>query len=290
MFVLGAIVCLVALLAISHTLLGYFLWFQSFRNLIPWIIVVTFGLLTKPWEHRGKVWRQEVLILASITGLISLVQYPYSYGTYFFYGAPLLVLTALYAVRVQPFAPHRLHAALLACAILFAVFRLPQPDPRLLNGFYDPQFPVASLKLERCRLMVFEQEALAYQQLVPLVQQLSQFGDFIYAAPDCPEAYFLSARHNPTRAFYDCLSDPSLQDEQQLLTMLKKRRVNVVVINHRPAFSPRLSAPLARAIEAEFPHRRSIFVSDYRTGDVVERFTVLWSAGDVATPSNIAAP
>jgi hypothetical protein len=220
--------------------------------------------------------RLAVYLILAVTALGSLIQYPYAYGTYFFYAAPLMIVAALYIVTSEPCAPRALHGALLALAICLAVVRIPQPDPRLLNGFYRPDFPTADMQLARCGLRVYQEDARVYRELVALVQSHAPTGSFIYAAPDCPEVYFLSDRKNPTRTFYDLFERSTGSRCGRVLEVLDRHHVNVVVVNHTPGFSARLDGETLSALRELYPHHRVLCGSRRPGTPPTERFTVLW--------------
>ena len=242
---------LVVVFLYSDTAGGYFLVFQSLRNLIP---VCGVGGDCVLCAQPRLPDRLAVYLILVVTALSSLIQYPYAYGTYFFYAAPLMIVAVLYVVASEPCAPKALHGALLAFAICLAVVRIPQPDPRLLNGFYRPDFPTADMQLARCGFRVYQEDARVYRELVSLVQSHTSTGSFIYAAPDCPEVYFLSGRKNPTRTFYDLFERSTGSRCGRILEVLDRHHVNVVVVNHTPGFSARLDAETlaapARAVPA----------------------------------------
>jgi hypothetical protein len=215
-------------------------------------------------------------LIVVVTALTSLVQYPYAYGTYFFYAAPLMVLATLYIVASEPYAPKALHAAVLAGAICLVVIRIPQPDPRLLNGFYCPDFPTAALHLERCGLTVYREDARVYQELVALIQSQTPAGGYIYAAPDCPEVYFLSGRKNPTRTFYELFDRRSDERCARVLELLDRHQINLVVINHAPGFSGQFDDATLAALRTAYPRERVLWASRQPDAPPSARFTVLW--------------
>jgi hypothetical protein len=257
----------------SATESGYFYLFQSLRNLIPLMVLVGLFVL---FSDRSVMDRQPLLLLTVVTALASLIQYPYAYGTYFFYAAPLLILTILYVVAHQAHSPRRLWVGLLLFAILFAFFRLPQPDPRLLNGFYRPEFPLGEMNLPRCNLVVYDEDARVYDRLVELVDLHAPDGGYIYAAPDCPELYFLSGRRNPTRTLYDLFACRQKNRPSQLFDLLDRCGVNLVAINCYPPFSARLTPEFLRRVENSYPHQQSIFGSRQPDSEPVEMFRVYW--------------
>jgi len=276
-----------ALFAYTATASGYFLVFQMLRNLIPGVVVVGVGVLLAQSRHPDRL---AVYLLLAVTALCSLVQYPYAYGTYFFFVAPLMVVAALYVVAWAPWVPKMLCGTLLAFAIALAVVRLPQPDPRLLNGHNCPDFPTATLDLARCGFRVYAEDARVYQELVSLICAHTLDGQFIYAAPDCPEVYFLSGRGNPTRTFYE-LFDQSAGDRRVGAPALRYAPyVDLVVVNHAPAFTPPLDDTTLAALRAQYPHQRVLYGSRRPGVEATPRFTVLWRAAASPRPCTATSP
>ena len=90
-------------------------------------------------------------------------------------------------------------------------------------------------------------------------------GGFTYAAPDCPEIYFLSGLSNPTRALFDFI-EPRERSVDRVLPALTRVGVTAVVINREPEFSGRLPKDLDAELTTRFPQ-----------SEEVGRFTVRWA-------------
>ncbi len=266
-------VLLTGVLFASQSPGGYLCLFQAMRNLIPLVVLAGVCLLV---SRRAVEDRTALFLVMAAAALCSLVQYPYAYGTYFFYAAPLMILAVLYLVTCQPYAPKALFAALLVFALIAAVVRIPQPDPRLLNGLQMPAFPTATMNLARCHFHVYREDARVYTELVELIQKLTPEGGYIYAAPDCPEVYFLSGRRNPTRTFYELFQESDGDRRQSLLDMLQRRQINVVVINHHPPFSEALAEGTLGALSVLYPHQQVFLGSRRPDAPPTKLFTVFW--------------
>src|SRR5439155_206325 len=93
----------------------------------------------------------------------------------------------------------------------------------------------ATLALDRGGLEVRASDQELYTRLVKEIQIHSAPGAFIYAAPDAPHVYFLSARQNPTRTLYDFFDQDLGTDlaprTLRIPSALEERQVKVVVIN-----------------------------------------------------------
>jgi hypothetical protein len=89
---------------------------------------------------------------------------------------------------------------------------------------------------------------------VQMAEQLQPHaGSPIYAGPDSPEIYFLSATMNPTPVLFDFLAWDWGIDERD--ETIRDGGVTAVVVNRSPDFSSPLPERTLEAIEAEFPDR-----------------------------------
>lgn len=195
--------------------------------------------------------RQEVLLLVTMTALLSLVQFPFAAPIYFCYTAPLVALALLSVVNVEPSAPKLLHLCILAFYFLFALLWTNTGYVWNLGVRYTAYQSESVLNLERGGLRVNATDKHEYKDLVGLIQK-KQEGGYIYAAPDCPEVYFLSGLLNPTRAIFDFLDD-SKGLPSRIPNLLEEKKVKVIVINRDPHFSPPLNPEVVDFLEARFP-------------------------------------
>ncbi|MGH7751588.1 MAG: hypothetical protein ACREN5_02130, partial [Gemmatimonadales bacterium] len=88
-------------------------------------------------------------------------------------------------------------------------------------------------------------------------------GGYTYAAPDCPEVYFLTGLRNPTRTIFEFLEDTV--DVERTLSAIEAAGVTAIAINRDPNFSGPLPAALEAALLERYPRQDS-------TG----RFVVRW--------------
>jgi Dolichyl-phosphate-mannose-protein mannosyltransferase len=204
-----------------------------------------------------------VFLLVSMAGLLSLVQVPYASPTYFYYCAPVVALALLAIVSSQHLPPSRVHAVVAVFLLAFAVFYTNQSYGWNLGVKFIPYSPSAPLAVDRGGLAVPDDDAKTYGELVKLVRAHAA-GGTIYAAPDCPEVYFLSGFANPTRTIFEFLS-AARQDDVWTLDLLRRAPVRAVVINNEPLVSPRLDPAAVSVLETRFP-----------TSQQVGRFTVRW--------------
>jgi hypothetical protein len=254
---------------------AFFAVFQSLRNQIPVVIGCVLALIILATIRRdlSRLRRERLMVVGAVAAMIGLVQFPYAFGIYFFYAAPMAVLAALYLIAYQPSAPKLMH---MSVAVFFLVFAMLLHHSAPSQLAYDPRLERDELRLARCGLMVNKADAELFNELIPDVQRRSSNGSFIYAAPDCPEIYFLSGRKNPTRKLYDFFERANEGGNRDLLALLGRRQVKVVVINESPGFSPPLDADFVSEIEREFRHQ-AVYGEYFADGQMSRpRFRMLW--------------
>lgn len=212
--------------------------------------------------------RQErIMLLLAAMALIGVVQFPFSAAIYFCYAAPLVILaaTALLASARQP--PRLAFGSLIGFYLLFAVFVV-TPGFGLGNFIHN-----RGLKTERLAipvaggLQVDPRDVQAYEKLIAAIQAHAH-GSYIFAAPDCPEVYFLSGFRNPTRTFFD-FRDEATGRTERILNTLEKHDVRVIVIDTEPQFSGPLEAGLMADLSRRYPHSEEI-----------DHFQVRWKTDD----------
>jgi hypothetical protein len=210
--------------------------------------------------------RSDVLLflLASIGGTVALVQFPYATPTYFYYCAPLTALALVALVASQPFAPTRLHACIGLFFLVFALVFANRTYGWNLGVRFLPYDPVSRLSLDRGGLWVPTDDAREYETLVAVLREHAA-GGTIYAAPDCPEVYFLSGFRNPTPSLFEFLS-PGTIDVRGVSDLLTRTPIRAVVINRAPLFSPSLGDDVIALVSDRFPESQTIgrFVVRYR--------------------------
>jgi hypothetical protein len=145
-------------------------------------------------------------------------------------------------------------ATLIGFYLLFAFVSI---TPFQLAFWSSPHVRIEPLTVARASgLRVESSDARLYNDLIPLLQRHA-VGKFMYAAPDCPEVYFLSGLESPTRHYFDYAEDPR-DYAKRTLSALDSLNVNVVAINSNPQFSGPMSPALYGAIEERFPHSAEI--------------------------------
>lgn len=134
-----------------------------------------------------------------------------------------------------------------------------QPPGFIYNlGFRaDSDKQTVHLDLPRVNgLKTSKETAAEFQVLIPLVQHHAR-SQYIYAAPDCPEVYFLSGLRNPTRTIFDFFNEPPTSTER-VMKEIEGHDINEVVLLTTPAFSPAISTSLKQELEVRFPNWAAI--------------------------------
>ena len=230
------------------------IWLSA-RSLAVVATVLGCALLLRTGETRqlSAVREQEIFLLLSLTAVVSLVQFPFAAPIYFCYVAPLVLLALGAIVSTEP--SRALHAPVLAFYLVFALLRMNPAYIFNLGVRYSRYGPLAVLDPQLASLRVPTGDREEYRRVVAAIRKRSA-GPFLFAAPDCPEVYFLSSRLNPTRLVFDFLRPPLPAGE--LRRILDEKRVKVVVVNRDPHFSRRYTRVLAAALDLPFPHSEEI--------------------------------
>lgn len=253
-------------------------WF-SVRPLVP-LTVIAGALMIAAGEG---AWsdpraRQRGFVVVAMAALVSLVQVPLSYESYFFYAAPMAALAVLAVVGAQRFAPRGVHLVVAGFYLAYAVVWLHSSHVYNLGTRYTPLDRLTTLNVPRGGIRVRETTAATYEALVREVQAHSAEGSSIYAATDCPEVYFLSDRRNPTRTFFDVFDEDwgATRRTRRILRLLEERGVEVVVASHRVEFSGDIPPDLEAELVLRYPNRKHI--GNFRDSEQrrLPLFTVLW--------------
>jgi len=214
---------------------------RALAALIPvvlaWLLIS--GRVADPRE------RSMVFAVATVLAWASLNQYPFSAPIYFSYTVPLVVIGAVTAAGAISRSAMGL---LLPLAVLFGAFGIAIADRGDLYtlGHFDADVrPRARLSLPRAHLVVSDGDARVYRLLVSSIDGHLRGGTLV-AGPDCPEVYFLAGLRNPSGALFDFFSESEPDDAARWL------KGSVIVINHRPEFSPPPSDRLVDVLRREF--------------------------------------
>jgi hypothetical protein len=213
--------------------------------------------------------RTHLWLLICMTAMCSLVQVPVASWGYILYFAPIAILALLGIVTTRPSGSGARPALV---AVFFIVFGVAAVNPNhiaLWKGTVLPrdQWARVSLAIPRTGLTVSSGDARNYGQVVALLTAHSPAGGFIYAAPDCPELYFLAERGNPTRTLFDFFDDTTGRDVR-IAGALEAHDVAAVAINTMPEFSPPIGPALNALLRARYPDSAGAgdFVVRWRPG------------------------
>jgi hypothetical protein len=272
---LGAPVALLipaSLLLAQRARLFYQMVWSTIWVLAPFAVVLGVGLLFRRSMARGltdnrlqSTQRQRLFLILSVTAGCSLIQFPFSDTYYFCYVAPLVLLSATAVVSLMDRPPRLAVAGMMCFCFLYAVFELTPGTIFHLGVEYAPDIQKVRLSIPRGGgLIVSAATAREYEDLGSLIRQHAH-GDYILAAPRCPDVYFLYDRRAPNSDFFGFSNDfePGIEG---VLRTLQAHHVNLVVLNHEDSiFIPPVSNDLHSALEREFPNHSE-------TGD----FEVRW--------------
>ena len=235
--------------------------FYVFLGCSSVFFVVLVALAAPAGLRRGRIapgWkRQEVFLIVAATALFTLIQFPFSMVLYFCYVAPLVALVLLALWSTVPSGERTAISAVVAFYLVFAVV-LHAPGYFVALGVAPHEKadlqPIALVRAGGIRAPA--KMAAEFEDLARLVQEHAR-GPYIYAAPDCPEVYFLSGFRNPTGTIFEFL-DPDYfnpaEREDRILSALAFHDVHVVVLGD-PASSGFGVVPpdLRAALDARFP-------------------------------------
>jgi hypothetical protein len=215
------------------------------------VIVLAYGVDLDPKK------RQRLFLLISAVALTSLIQFPFAAPIYFCYVTPLILLAVTSLIALYPARNGFVFAAVLIFYLAFWVFRATPGFIYNLGLRYAPNQQTATLALPGAGgLRVDPKLADEYEHLIPLIQQHT-IGDYIYAAPDSPEVYFLAGKRNPTRTLFDFFDD-NTNRSQNILDAIARNRVNVVAIREQPYFSQPMRPELIQALAVRFPNAQIV--------------------------------
>ncbi len=236
----------------------------------PLLLLISFSAIVGAFvignSQPDSLRRQQVMLLLSITATCTLIQLPFSVPIYFCYVAPLLALSlaALFSIPQRP--SRWTLGLLLTFYVAFAVLRFTPGFLYSMGFFYQPDPETEVLRLPRAGgLRIDVPAAHGYERLIREIQEHAGASPYIYAAPDCPEVYFLSGKHNPTRTMFDFFDDDPQSHAARVLATIESHDVQLVAIMRKTQFSPPMSSDLIMALRERFPQ-----------GELIGPFEVRW--------------
>jgi hypothetical protein len=256
-----------SILLLAHQARGFYqLVWSTIWVLAPFVVVLGVGMLA----HRSRLdrlesaQRQRLFLTLSVTAACVLIQFPYTAPIYFCYIAPLVLLSATAVVSIMGQPPRLAVSGMMCFCFLYAVFELTPGFVANLGVGYAPDSQTVRLSLPRVGgLLVSPATAREYEELGALIRQHAR-GEYILAAPNCPEVYFLYGLRSPNRNFL-VLSDNLGQGPEGVLMTLQAHHVNLVVLNHVDyMFVQPVPNDLHSALEQEFPNHAQIGLYEVR--------------------------
>ena len=239
------------------------LWTALFVSL-PLIIVLgsvaaAFGEL----PEADSKYRAKLFLVLVVTAMCSLIQFPYSAPNYFCYVAPLGVLAGAALVSGKS-AIVKWNSSLLAMVLL--VYAVWQVGPVFIHNLcwgnvkYEANYALRIPNAGGIRVPVGEGQV--YDRLAKVIREHAR-GEYIFAAPDCPEVYFLTGHRNPTRTFYDFFADDK-NNTASVIQLVRTNNITLIVLNSQPQFSPPMRKDLISTLGAEFPQHEIVGQFDVR--------------------------
>lgn len=246
-----AAVLLVVLLAFGAEQPVYRTVWYSVRPLGP-ISAVLLCVLVYRHSTLGVDRKQLLFLMSVMAAFLSVIQFPYAFGVYFYYAAPPIVLALLFAASLARGSWTWVQLCFVGFYIGFGALWLNTANVRATGDTYVRSEATELLLPARANLRVSEADKAVYEALVGVVGELAGDDRYILATPDCPEVYFLSRRQNPTRVFYEFF-DPERPTPEQLLADLTRKKIRVVVLNGSPEFSGHVSKELYDLLAEAYP-------------------------------------
>jgi hypothetical protein len=251
--------------ATAATMPSYAVIWGTTRALAPFVILLGAFLIIRNRWSQEQVDPRLVTLIVLVAGFGALIQFPFAAPIYFLYAAPLLLLAAIAVLKAIGGASGLLPAVVLIALAVFGIRQIDTQSVLSLGATYKPDPQVAILDSERASIRVLPETKAIYDRVLALVAAHRRDTDVIFAGPDAPEMYFLTQSRNPTASVMDFLDASGSTRGERLLNTLRDSAIRVVVLNHAPEQSPKLSAVDVARIRGEFP-------SGERAGD----FEVRW--------------
>ena len=242
---------------------GYHIVWSALTLMVPCTVVIALG-----WMERVEMdafRRQRVFLLVASAAICGLVRFPFASPVYLLYVLPLAAMVWVGLVPRRPHSRLVLSTMVVGYILFFTLWVTSSPVGAIGIG-YKPSRMEALASEPAGGLRVPKNERDLYDRLTQTVLQHVR-GEYIYAGPDCPQVYFLSGTKQADRAMFDFLDETDATGRTaQILNELEEHKVNVVVIDRAPSFSPPMEPSLHGELAVRYPHAET-------TGD----FEVRWA-------------
>jgi hypothetical protein len=233
------------------------IWFTA-RNMTPPLTIAAAVILAR-WRPRGDadaMAHARTMVLACVTAVCGLVQFPFASPLYFCYVAPLSLLLAVALFPRLGTSDRVLPSTVIAFCAAFAVWMTNDSTLETMGTTRQPYPATVPLPLERGGIRVPVEDAAQLRVLIPALQKRAR-GGYTWASPDCPQIYFLSGLRNPTRTLFDFFDDPDGRTAR-IVETLDGRGVTAIVLMRSPSFSAPIGPDLYAALAARYPFSADI--------------------------------
>jgi hypothetical protein len=230
---------------------------RAFAVLVP--LAICYGLVKGRIEN---VSQASVLYLAAaVLAWMSLNQFPYGSPIYFSYVTPLAVVAAVALAAATGSLGRHPTVPWALMILLFAILTTHRSYVEQLGVEYVPRHFDTPLNLPRAHLSLEQKEATGYRRTLALIEQHLSGGRLV-AGPDTPELYYLTGTQSESGRLFDFFSDSESGSGGQIKEW---SRGQVIVVNHRPAFSRPPGPEVIAQLRQTFP-----------AGEQIGRFEVRW--------------
>ena len=225
-----------------------FFWHSAFDS-VPYLSLAAFCMFWKrPSNHD---W--QVFALCAFVACCNLSRFPFYHAIYFCYLAPLVIVCFLAIVAHTPRESKVVLTGILLLYAALALFRVKPGFSADLGQVYARNRETVPFQIERARGIRTDRETVAEYEAVIRAVQLHSRSQYIFAAPDSPEIYFMAGEKNPTPEMFDFLDE---RLESNITAALYRYPIEVVVLKKGPQFS-RLPDVVRERVERKFTHRES---------------------------------
>jgi len=256
----GAII----LFALRHPGFARWIW-VSVATSIPLLVIVSAQAASRSPSSGPRKRTSEIALLAMVTAICSLIQFPFSGPMYFCYVAPLVILTATALIsRESEHLRPSFAAPVLLFLFLFAILIL-MPSQIYDRGMSLHPMALKRFSMPRAGGILGESDTVdTYERLSTEVSRHAGPGP-IYAGPDSAGLYFLTGHQNPTPILGEFLSGKDTQ-ASRVISALDRSHARLAIINHEPGNnSGPLSPDLLDALRSRFPE-----------SEMIDKFEVRW--------------
>jgi hypothetical protein len=227
-------------------------------------LVVVIGAILLALRQLPTVRRQKLFLILSVTAACSLIQFPFTIPIYYCFVAPFAILSATAIISHVTEPPRWVLFGMWCFCFAYIVWIVRPGFIANMAQEFRPDREVVPLAEPRAGgLRVTQEEATTYESLNRLISAHSK-SQYIYAAPECPELYFLSGFRDPLPKLPDPSEDPNI-GTQGVLDLIHRHAINLAVLNGDAQFSGPVHPDLKAAIEREF-----------QNGTQVGQFEVRW--------------